>query len=109
MGKTSSLREPLGYFEIVATIQKCKFCGRTDQGACSIPFRIFDADGNDPEDRECVELGPIEQLDPDIEYYPCAWLLDDVCSAPACVEKAYAEARPLAEQIDEALRIEDAA
>jgi hypothetical protein len=37
---------------------------------------------------------------------PCAWLLDDVCSNPVCVEKAYIEARPLAEQIDRSLRAE---
>jgi hypothetical protein len=40
---------------------------------------------------------------------PCVWLLADVCSAPACVKKAYAEARLLAEQIDEMLRMEEAA
>jgi hypothetical protein len=27
------------------------------------------------------------------------WLLPDVCSAPACVEKAYAEAELLADQL----------
>ena len=34
---------------------------------------------------------------------------DGVCSNPSCVEKAYLEARPLAESIDEALRMEEAA
>jgi hypothetical protein len=29
----------------------------------------------------------------------CAWLLDDVCTNPACVEAAYLEARPQAEEL----------
>jgi hypothetical protein len=36
---------------------------------------------------------------------PCSWILDDVCSNPLCVEKAYAERRPLAETIDLALQL----
>lgn len=77
----------------------CKFCGCDQQRACSIPFRVDDAD--DEEDRGYIETGPIEQLAVDIDYQPCVWLLVEsdncVCSAPACVEKAYVEARPLAE------------
>ena len=91
---------------------QCKFCGCTELAGCSIPFRIFYSqnDGTagisplvDCHDRVFVETGPIGQLDPDIEYQPCAWLLPDVCTAPACVEKAYAEALPLAETIQRAL------
>ena len=68
---------------------KCKFCGCTDHRPCFIPPSFIP--------------GAVAGV-------PCAWLLEDVCSAPACVEKAYAEARPLAEQIDQALiGMEDAA
>lgn len=76
---------------------KCKFCGCTEQAGCSIPVRELE-DGS-----QYVEMGVIEQLAIDIEYFPCTWLLPDVCSAPACVEKAYAEALPLALTIQRAL------
>lgn len=54
----------------------CKFCGCDDENPCGIAVRHSDG-----------ELG----------YLPCAWLVEDVCTAPACVEKAYLEARQLAE------------
>jgi hypothetical protein len=34
--------------------------------------------------------------DAETRLIPCAWLLHDVCTNPACVEKAYGEARVLA-------------
>ena len=61
----------------------CKYCGCSDSGACAIPVRVSE-DG-----AAQIEFGPIEQLDPDIEYIPCTWLIPEVCTAPACVEKAY--------------------
>jgi hypothetical protein len=60
-------------------LQQCKFCGCT-------------------EDKPCVFRAP-DPGAPPFELWPCAWLLPDVCTAPACVEKAYAEARLLAESI----------
>jgi hypothetical protein len=79
-------------------MMKCKFCGCTELSACMIPIRIEDEDGGDsPSDhrsnlRRAVEFGIVQQLDPTIEYEPCAWLIPNVCTAPACVEKAYFEA-----------------
>jgi hypothetical protein len=95
---------------------KCKFCGCTERGACSIAFRVFPEEDAlegvfppgdfPPGDPMYLETGVIAQLDPDIEYLPCQWIAPEICSAPACVEKAYAEARPLAEVIH---GLEDAA
>jgi hypothetical protein len=61
-------------------LRSCRYCGCTDQKPC-----IFRAPG---------------QLTPPFDLWPCAWLLDDVCSAPACVAKAYQDAWPLAEVIE---------
>jgi hypothetical protein len=57
---------------------KCKFCGCTENRPCLIPV---DADGNLEFDRILAELGGMT--------IPCAWLIPEVCTAPACVEKAY--------------------
>lgn len=77
-------------------IGPCKFCGCSDDRPCMIPVCLAP-------DGDALERARAMMQE------PCAWLLDDVCSNPVCVEKAYAEARPLAEQIDEALRMEDVA
>jgi hypothetical protein len=58
----------------------CRYCGCTDEKPC-----IFRAPGQDG---------------PPFDLWPCAWLLEDVCSAPACVEKAYRDAWLLAEVIE---------
>ena len=60
-------------------LRSCRYCGCTEENPCI--FRAFDPEA------------------PPFEMWPCAWLLDDVCTAPACVEKAYLEARLLAEAI----------
>ena len=54
---------------------KCKFCGCTDSKPCRIPINI---DGELTEAKTGI-------------FSACAWLIDNVCSAPSCVEKAYAE------------------
>lgn len=58
----------------------CKFCRCTDSAPCFV------------------------------EGMPCAWLLQDVCDAPVCVEKAYMDARTSAEELtrllEEGIRIE---
>lgn len=48
----------------------CKFCGCSDNAPCFIGIQGA-----------------------------CAWLLEDVCTNPACVEAAYLEARPQAEEL----------
>lgn len=78
---------------------KCKFCGCTEDRPCLIPMElafIHDFPGDwlngwfdVPED-----FVPIPGPDNDPE--PCQWLLPDVCTAPLCVEQAYAEAWVLA-------------
>jgi hypothetical protein len=57
---------------------KCKFCGCSDDKPCFIPKEFID--------------GAVAAV-------PCAWLTLNCCSAPACVDKAYAEAELLASQL----------
>lgn len=65
----------------------CKFCGCSDDRACQLPV---DIDGN-----------ALMIADPrlTVGFALCCWVIPGVCSAPECIEKAYAEERPLAEQI----------
>ena len=70
----------------------CKFCGCTENKPCRIPLTVNQAD--DP----IIAFPPAEPLG----YTVCGWLLDDVCTAPACVEKAYPEACALIDQLLEA-------
>jgi hypothetical protein len=63
----------------------CKFCGCSDLNPCAIPITVVD-------DAAVLSSALLAE-----EFMACAWLLPDVCTAPECVEKAYAEARPLAE------------
>ncbi len=71
----------------------CKFCGCTDNAPCIIQ-------GNFP-----------SKLDgyPSPTSMPCAWLIEDVCTNPDCVEKAYLEARPKAEGLVRVLELLEAA
>ena len=62
----------------------CKFCGCTESTPCLIPSSYI----TDPDFRVAGNV------------VPCSWLLDDVCTAPACVEKAYAEAPSIADLFD---------
>jgi hypothetical protein len=55
---------------------KCKFCGCTDTRPCFIPAEFI----TDP---DFVVAGNV---------VPCSWLIPNVCTAPACVDKAYIEA-----------------
>ena len=62
---------------------KCKFCGCTDERPCQIQI---DIDGQLTNSATGI-------------FTACGWLIPNVCSAPACVEKAYAEAELLADQL----------
>ncbi len=72
---------------------KCKFCGCTDRKACAIPMRY----GDHPLEADV----PINCLPGEVAEFttPCHWLTPNICSAPPCVEKAYAEAELLADQL----------
>lgn len=63
----------------------CKFCGCTENTPCLLvaaePWRPA---------RAVLEV---------TAFTPCAWLLEDVCTAPECVAKAYAEANVLMEEL----------
>jgi hypothetical protein len=76
-------------------IQRCKFCGCTEDKPCLLTEVT--------EYAESFIIGTGIQLVPEgakTRLVPCAWLLEgDLCSAPACVEKAYAEAALLADQL----------
>lgn len=54
----------------------CKFCKCSEFRPCLIPT------GN-----------PLQPV------LPCGWLLEDVCSNPECVKKAYAEACQLVDRL----------
>jgi hypothetical protein len=81
---------------------KCKFCGCTDKRACQIPMVYADL----PDDRMLRELlgsddypyivrpGQLAEFST-----PCHWSAPGICSAPACVEKAYAEACALIDEL----------
>lgn len=62
---------------------KCKFCGCTDDKPCRIQIDI---------DAQLTNSATGI-------FAACGWLIDSVCTAPACVEKAYAEAALLADQL----------
>jgi hypothetical protein len=65
----------------------CQFCKCTENAPCFIPAEFI----SDPEFRANGNV------------VPCAWLLDDVCTNPACVDAAYLEARPQAEELTQKL------
>jgi hypothetical protein len=69
---------------------KCKFCGCTERRTCFIPASFI----SDPDLRASGNV------------VPCSWLIENVCTGPECVAKAYAEAWPLAEQTTAALAFE---
>lgn len=62
----------------------CKFCGCTEEAACQIPVSYLTAE---------------ERADFPLPTFPCSWLLEDVCTNPACVQKAYAEACAMVEEL----------
>jgi hypothetical protein len=88
-----------------AAAPSCKFCACSELRAC----RLVEVNppGQDPYLLPASAIAAIAVIPADAEtrIVPCAWLLPDVCSNPECVAKAYAEARPLAETIDLALRL----
>lgn len=76
---------------------QCKFCGCNERRSCAIAAVKFPFAPDEPAlARDYYILAPgVAVVPPDAETFmvPCSWLLDDVCLNPACVEKAYAEAR----------------
>lgn len=68
---------------------KCKFCGCSDSKPCHIPKRIMD-------DQEMIALsGQVSTF-----VAACEWVAREICSAPACIEKAYVEASALVTEWD---------
>lgn len=67
----------------------CKFCKCTENSPCAIPCEL---DGK-------LAIGAGGLHNGRLNYLACAWLLDDVCTNPACVEAAYLEARPKVEEL----------
>jgi hypothetical protein len=92
-------------------VQRCKFCGCTERRPCrfaavTFPFALGKAMSSVLPTVAFGALGyAIVPADASTQLISCGWLLDDVCSNPACVEKAYAEARPFAETIHLALEL----
>jgi hypothetical protein len=75
---------------------RCKFCGCTERRGCQIAVvkHLFAPDVPELGREYYVLPSGIALVPPDAQTFmvPCSWLLEDVCSNPACVEKAYAEA-----------------
>jgi len=70
---------------------KCKFCGCSDRRPCAIAMRMMD-------DQPMLALaGQVSTF-----TSACGWIAPEICSAPACVAKAYSEACALVESWDEA-------
>ena len=61
-----------------AIVGVCKFCRCTDENPCTVAITTSGGE---------------------LAHVYCAWITDDVCSAPGCVERAYLEARLLAEDL----------
>lgn len=62
---------------------KCRFCGCTEKRACQIPM-VFVGEEEKP---FIASPGQVA-----VFALSCDWLIPNVCTAPVCVEKAYAEA-----------------
>ena len=84
------------------TKQVCKFCGCTDRSPCLIPMRYVPT----PNVPALLALFGVDEY-PAITSAcqisemttPCHWSTNDVCSAPACIAKAYTEACALVDEI----------
>ena len=83
----------------------CKFCGCTDRAPCMIPMLYV----NTPRDVELIallsdEYPAIARPGQVAEFTtPCHWSTPNICSAPACIDKAYAE---ICAAVDELLATE---
>lgn len=78
--------------------RECKFCHCTERRACRLVAVMLP--GVDP-----YILPPGIALVPpgaDAQIVPCEWAFPGICSNPACVERAYLEARELALQLEAA-------
>jgi hypothetical protein len=67
----------------------CKFCGCTNKRACAIPMFTMDDDDIIGRATSVVFPRDVAQLASFTE--PCHWIAPNICSAPACVNRAYAE------------------
>jgi hypothetical protein len=82
------------------SVRQCKFCHCREHLPCAlVAVRVEWGDGF-----AILPPGGIALIPNNAEtrIVPCAWWLDDVCSNPACVEKAYLEARELTEELEAA-------
>lgn len=77
---------------------KCRFCGCTEKRACQIPMTFIAEDSAKP---AIAMPGQVSLF-----TLSCDWLIPNVCTHPLCVEKAYAEACAL---VDELIAMEEAA
>lgn len=66
----------------------CRYCGCTNDDPCMTGMAR----------RSVIMGGELA-----VGYFPCSWLLPDICDAPPCVEKAYMDARNSAEELTQLL------
>lgn len=65
-------------------LEKCRFCGCTEERACRIYFRSETS-------TDAWRL-VFTEMESDFDI-PCSWLVPGVCNSPVCVEKLLVEAR----------------
>lgn len=76
----AALFDPLAELLNLEPVERCRFCGCTDDAPCAIP--IAQEDGVFRLARNEGETTMIQ---------PCAWFLPAACNAPRCMEKLIAE------------------
>ena len=76
----AAIFDPLAEFFHADPVERCRFCGCTEDEPCAIP--IAQEDGIFRLARNEGETAMIQ---------PCAWFLPGVCNAPRCMEKLIAE------------------
>jgi hypothetical protein len=80
---TAAIYDPLVELINTSPVERCRFCGCTERNPCSIPI-TFDETGRQRLARSNAEA---------LERIPCGWYLEEVCNAPACIEKLIQESR----------------
>jgi len=79
----------------------CKFCGCTDNHPCLIPMYYGLHPLSLGRSRFDFEQLPVVSSPDQLAEFttPCHWSAPNICSAPACVAKAYVERHALLDQL----------
>jgi hypothetical protein len=75
--------DPLAELLDSEPVERCRFCGCTGETPCRIALAV------NSDDKECL-AGPGDEV---LGLIPCNWYIEEVCNAPACIEKLIEESR----------------